>query len=269
LKQNRLIWILLLVLCNLCASAQVYSDGERESPTVLSPVDISTTADSVGGENEIISTTEETSIDFQKTYERSKPAGKKVEESTIRKFSDRLNYSENDPVEKKKKEKHNEDLNEFKNKNRKKSSGSNFWLGEGGKVVAYTIAIVALIFVIVFLIFRISKGVVKKDAAIASVHSVAATDARNLAAMPIEDMLTESLKSLKQLMEKGLLLPSPEKTNFDYVRELAGTNYHSDFRGTTAFFEQVWYGEYQLDKKVFNNIKNKFSDLQDKLRLGR
>ncbi|MCA8831270.1 DUF4129 domain-containing protein [Hymenobacter pini] len=48
---------------------------------------------------------------------------------------------------------------------------------------------------------------------------------------------------LRHLTEQGLIRWQPDKTNQQYVQELAGTAYAADFRELTRQFEYVWYGE--------------------------
>ena len=54
------------------------------------------------------------------------------------------------------------------------------------------------------------------------------------------------LLTLRHLTERHLIRWQPDKTNHDYLRELAGTPWAAGFQGLTRQFEYVWYGELPL-----------------------
>ena len=54
------------------------------------------------------------------------------------------------------------------------------------------------------------------------------------------------LQTLRHLTDRNLIQWQPDKTNHDYLRELAGTRLAPDFRVLTRQFEYVWYGELPL-----------------------
>ncbi|MBS1527745.1 MAG: DUF4129 domain-containing protein [Bacteroidetes bacterium] len=68
------------------------------------------------------------------------------------------------------------------------------------------------------------------------------------------------LKCLKQLSDAGLIEWQIDKTNSDYVNELANADQRSAFRFLTRQFEYVWYGEFLIDRPVYNDISGSFHD---------
>ena len=68
------------------------------------------------------------------------------------------------------------------------------------------------------------------------------------------------LKTLKQLTDKNLIDWQPEKTNQNYVLELANQSYHQEFVNLTYQFEYIWYGEFYIDQPTFESIHQSFKD---------
>jgi Domain of unknown function (DUF4129) len=73
------------------------------------------------------------------------------------------------------------------------------------------------------------------------------------------------LDTLKKLSDRGLIRWMPNKTNWEYVHELAGAPYSSGFRQITTAFEYAWYGEFTIDEPVFRLMQEKMLDFQQKL----
>jgi hypothetical protein len=55
------------------------------------------------------------------------------------------------------------------------------------------------------------------------------------------------LKLIASLKGKGLIRYSKNKTNFDYLNELEDPDLKSGFIAVTRIFNQVWYGDLELD----------------------
>lgn len=66
------------------------------------------------------------------------------------------------------------------------------------------------------------------------------------------------LHTLELLGEKQLILLAPQKTNYQYVRELTGKPYLEEFSKLTMQYEYVWYGEFKLDDKQFGKVHEGF-----------
>lgn len=66
------------------------------------------------------------------------------------------------------------------------------------------------------------------------------------------------LHTLKKLNDQQLIDWQPEKTNQDYVTELAASEKQEPFKQLTLQFEYVWYGEFFIDKQNFTAIRGLF-----------
>lgn len=60
---------------------------------------------------------------------------------------------------------------------------------------------------------------------------------------------------LRRLTEQGLIQWQPDKTNYEYVREVAGTRWAADFTVLTRQFEYVWYGEVALTATAYPALR--------------
>lgn len=66
------------------------------------------------------------------------------------------------------------------------------------------------------------------------------------------------LQTLKQLTNAGHIAYKPDKTNRQYVQELANTPLQSDFEKLTRRFEFVWYGDFPVDDAQFTTTRDEF-----------
>lgn len=73
------------------------------------------------------------------------------------------------------------------------------------------------------------------------------------------------VRTLRQLSDHNLIDYRPEKTNSDYLFQLAGTKYYQDFFKLTRNFDYTWYGQFQLTQDNFSIIQNQFSSFQNQL----
>lgn len=70
------------------------------------------------------------------------------------------------------------------------------------------------------------------------------------------------LNSLKQLYAKKLIGYAMNKTNHDYARELSGSRYSDSFARITLLYEFGWYGEFSVDRDMYQKIREIFDDHQ-------
>ncbi|GAB2597877.1 hypothetical protein GCM10027190_52440 [Spirosoma areae] len=66
------------------------------------------------------------------------------------------------------------------------------------------------------------------------------------------------LKTLKRLSDAGQIDYKPDKTNRQYVSELANSPQQADFEALTRQFEFVWYGDFPVDDVQFSTIQHQF-----------
>jgi hypothetical protein len=73
------------------------------------------------------------------------------------------------------------------------------------------------------------------------------------------------LKTLHKLSDRNLVELAKDKTNFQYVRELRNPAFQNDFASLTLNYEYVWYGEFIIDKSIYQKIESNFTALNQKL----
>ena len=66
------------------------------------------------------------------------------------------------------------------------------------------------------------------------------------------------LKTLKNLAGKELINFSPNKTNNEYLHEMATNNHQQQFASLTRDYEYVWYGKFLIDKIKYQQLKEEF-----------
>jgi hypothetical protein len=69
------------------------------------------------------------------------------------------------------------------------------------------------------------------------------------------------LQIIKALSEKNSIAWSIEKTNRDYLREMASHKMAQPFRNITRTYERVWYGNLLLDSNGFSRMEPDFKTL--------
>lgn len=71
---------------------------------------------------------------------------------------------------------------------------------------------------------------------------------------------------LKNLSDKEFISWQQEKTNEDYIKELASKQQlHGDFKKLTYLYDYVWYGEFSIDKEKFVQAESKFKNTLAKI----
>jgi hypothetical protein len=69
------------------------------------------------------------------------------------------------------------------------------------------------------------------------------------------------LRLLKQMSAAGLIAWRIDKTNRDYLDELARTELRGPFAQVTRLYEFVWYGDFAVDAPAFERIRSAFADV--------
>lgn len=146
-----------------------------------------------------------------------------------------------------------------------KSRGINF-NGSFANILAY-IMIVALICLIIYLIFsnvQVDKKIATDDDSMMDIEDIEEVDTLIgfKKAMTISDyrsaLRMQFIKVLQMLQDGNHIHWRPEKTNRDYLRELNGTRFKSDFRELSGIYELVWYGNTSIDKNDFDRLNPSF-----------
>lgn len=197
--------------------------------------------------------------------------GMQLDSQSLKNKADALNFDE----KKKEKEKEKERDYDFG-----KVGGFGGMGGGTMRVLAYVLAFIALA-ALIYYILSISIGKRERNDALIQVGMAEITNAENLATLPVDEFLNEALangdlklairllylKILKELFQKGWIRPSSEKTNLDYLRELSGTEFRQGFMETTGYFEKVFYGDFALERKSYDQLSGRFYALFHAIRL--
>ncbi len=67
------------------------------------------------------------------------------------------------------------------------------------------------------------------------------------------------LQTLTRLSEKRFIQVNSNKTNYEYVREVRNQKFANEFASLTLKYEYVWYGEYPVDERLFQQIHGSFT----------
>lgn len=73
------------------------------------------------------------------------------------------------------------------------------------------------------------------------------------------------LQTLKKLADNDLILYSPDKTNYSYVKELSNQNYNQEFASLTRNYEYIWYGKFVINPDSYQQLKEQFNLFNKKL----
>jgi len=67
------------------------------------------------------------------------------------------------------------------------------------------------------------------------------------------------IQSLERLSEKKFIEINTNKTNYEYVMEVRRHKFANEFASLTLQYEYVWYGEYPVDERLFEQIQGSFT----------
>jgi hypothetical protein len=73
---------------------------------------------------------------------------------------------------------------------------------------------------------------------------------------------------LKKLSEKQIIEWDVEKTNSDYLYEIKDEAQKEDFAYLSYLYNNIWYGEFELDEATFAKAKNAFEKSIKKINNG-
>jgi hypothetical protein len=170
-------------------------------------------------------------------------------------------------IEEAKKEKKEEDNNEFKI-----PENSSSW--DGAWLKSPTTKVVVILITIALLIFTLIKLLGKTGNANAKVYmdniSIEELTEENFIETDLEKLLRIALESndyrsavrvlylstIQQLNSTGLILWKKDKTNKDFLREMRKHGDYKTFRDITLAYEIVWYGDRQIELQQFTSLKN-------------
>lgn len=75
------------------------------------------------------------------------------------------------------------------------------------------------------------------------------------------------LRTLRLLNQRGLIRLTPDATNHEYLRQLAGSSQEASFRFLTLAYERVWYGDFLPGEPQFRRLHQHFVDFDKTVHL--
>jgi hypothetical protein len=74
------------------------------------------------------------------------------------------------------------------------------------------------------------------------------------------------LQALAALANRNMLLLSPDKTNYQYMRELGNKPVRNEFARITLYYEYAWYGNFEINSNMYDNIQSSFKSFHSNLK---
>ena len=142
--------------------------------------------------------------------------------------------------------------------------------------------------IVIFVIYLIAKAIMNKegqwifgrnsDRKIINYDEIE----KNLHLVDFEKLIQKSLESgenrltiryyylwlLKKMSEKQIIEWDVEKTNSDYLYEIKDEAQKEDFAYLSYLYNNIWYGEFELDEATFAKAKNAFEKSIKKINNG-
>ena len=144
----------------------------------------------------------------------------------------------------------------------------------------WSLLIILGIYIVVYFVFKItgmsrdgifgrsSKGLQNYSLSRDNIHHISFED-------EIEKALSDGnyrlatrlqyLQALKKLSDKGFIEWRINKTNSDYLAEVAGKSFSDLFTTLTYNFEYTWYGENQVNGEQFLEIRRQFQQFNNQV----
>jgi len=74
---------------------------------------------------------------------------------------------------------------------------------------------------------------------------------------------------LKELTIKNLISWSPEKTNYEYLKEIKEIKTREQFAHNSLMYEYIWYGDFEIDQDNFAKVNRGFQTFTDQIKAPR
>ncbi|MFY0604608.1 MAG: hypothetical protein JXQ93_11750 [Flavobacteriaceae bacterium] len=145
------------------------------------------------------------------------------------------------------------------------------------RIIPWLIAVVALYFIIKFLLKIDTKNIVKGKTSRATVKL--SEDEELLLKQDLKILIKESIKaknyrlairyyylySLQKLSDQEFIIWQLEKTNEDYIREIQSKAIKPDFVEATRLYDFVWYGNFNINESEFKQAEVLFNNLTKRI----
>jgi len=135
------------------------------------------------------------------------------------------------------------------------------------KLIFWTIANSMLLFILLKLFF--TGGILQRKTTRSNVKVLTSEEEKFLNVSEYTSLIKQAiaakdfrlatrylyLQSLHQLIDKGMVTYAADKTNYEYLSELAGNPKREAFAALTLKYEYVWYGGFLVDETAFAAIQ--------------
>ena len=147
-----------------------------------------------------------------------------------------------------------------------------------GSIVGYGILIAAVVIIVYLLLKSAPGGFFKKSDSI--VNAVVLDETEDIQEIDLKGLLAQALKEenyrfairflyliiLKDLDKQGILKWSKDKTNRDYLYEIEDDVFRNKLSELTRLFEYAWYGEIDILKQHFEQVKPSFDGFSEDIK---
>ncbi len=151
---------------------------------------------------------------------------------------------------------------------------------KSGRVTTWSILLILAIMVIVFFVFKITgmdkDGLFGRSSKALQAYTLSQTDIHQIS---FDDEIEKAinngnyrlatrlqyLQALKKLSDKGYIEWRINKTNTDYLTEISAKSFNDMFTKLTFDFEYIWYGEKQVSKEQFLDIRRQFQQFNNQV----
>lgn len=169
-----------------------------------------------------------------------------------------------------------------KNESTNSKPRSSFWSGlpaGAGQIIAYTIALSILGFVIYYLLAN-TLWIKSKNQKIKIESTHHEIDLDEVEFPELQMLLKNALNSgdfrqairwqyllsLKTLTELKFILWKKQKTNHDYMLEMSANPKFNQFSNITLVFEKVWYGNSMVNERFYKEVEPAFNQFLNELK---
>ena len=151
---------------------------------------------------------------------------------------------------------------------------------KAGRMTFWSVLIILAIFIVVYFVVKItgmsqdglfgrsSKGLQSYRLSQDNIHHISFEDEIEKALSNGNYRLAtrlQYLQALKKLSDKGYIEWRINKTNSDYLTEIAGKSFTDIFAVLTYNFEYTWYGENQVNREQFLEIRRQFQQFNNQV----
>jgi hypothetical protein len=153
---------------------------------------------------------------------------------------------------------------------RSTSSGQSNYIGGFMKIISIVIIVLVVFFIVKAIMNKEGQWLFGKNSDKKILENLEVE--KNIHIINFEQLIREALQSnnkrlairyyylwlLKKLSDKGIITWDIEKTNTDYLYEIQNQNRKEEFGYLSYIYNNIWYGEFEIDESAFEKSKFAF-----------